>query len=142
MFLIEGGEARLMRQQRNGGAAVLQRAVSGSFLAEASLFTSRYHCDAIAAARVSARLISRPALRNLFESDREFAVAWASHLADEVRSVRLRAEILSLKTVAERLDAWIAVTGALPGKGTWKSVAQDIGTSPEALYREIALRRD
>ena len=141
MFLIETGEARLFRRQRDGGAIVLQRALPGSFLAEASLFTARYHCDATATTQVSARLISRLAMRKLFDNDRAFAAAWASHLADEVRSARLRAEILALKTVAERLGAWIAAKGEFPPKGTWKTVAQEIGTSPESLYREIARRR-
>jgi CRP-like cAMP-binding protein len=141
MFLIESGEALLLRRQRNGGALVLQRALPGSFLAEASLFTASYHCDAMATTRLSARLISRNAMRKLFESDPAFAAAWAGHLADEVRRARLRAEILALKTVAERLDAWAAAQGEFPPKGTWKSVAQEIGTSPEALYREIAQRR-
>lgn len=141
MFLIESGEARLLRWQRNGGAIALQRALPGSFLAEASLFTASYHCDATATTRVSARLISRLAMRKLFENDPAFAAAWASHLADEVRSARLRAEILALRTVAERLDAWVAAQGRFPPKGTWKTVAQEMGTSPEALYREIAQRR-
>jgi CRP-like cAMP-binding protein len=141
MFLIEAGEARLLRRQRDGSALVLQRALPGSFLAEASLFTASYHCDATATTRLSARLISRNAMRKLFESDLAFAAAWASHLAGEVRSARLRSEILALRTVAERLDAWTAATGEFPPKGTWKSVAQEIGTSPEALYREIAQRR-
>jgi CRP-like cAMP-binding protein len=141
MFLIEAGEARLLRRQRDGGAIVLQRALPGSFLAEASLFTANYHCDATATTRISARLISRNAMQKLFESEPAFAAAWASHLAGEVRDARLRAEILALKTVAERLSAWIAAQGEFPPKGTWKTVAQEIGTSPEALYREIAQRR-
>ena len=141
MFLIEAGEARLLRRQRDGGAIVLQQALPGSFLAEASLFTASYHCDATATTRLSARLISRNSMRKLFESDPAFAAAWASHLAGEVRSARLRAEILALKTVAERLNAWTAANGEFPPKGTWKTVAQEIGTSPEALYREIAQRR-
>jgi CRP-like cAMP-binding protein len=141
MLLIETGEARLLRRQREGNTIVLQRALPGSFLAEASLFTASYHCDATATMRVSARLISRPAMRKLFENDPAFAAAWASHLADEVRSARLRAEILALRTVAERLDAWIAAQGKFPPKGTWKIVAQEIGTSSESLYREIARRR-
>ena len=141
MFLIESGEARLLRRQRNGGAIVLQRALPGSFLAEASLFTASYHCDATATTRISARLISRLTMRKFFENDPAFAAAWASHLADEVRRARLRAEILAFKTVAERLAAWIAAKGAFPPKGTWKIVAQEIGTSPVALYREIAQRR-
>ena len=141
MFLIVTGEARLLRRQRDGGAIVLQRALPGSFLAEASLFTASYHCDATATTRVSARLISRLAMRKLFESDPAFAAAWAGHLADEVRGARQRAEILALKTVAERLSAWLAAKGEFPPKGTWKTVAQEIGISPESLYREIARRR-
>ena len=141
MFLIESGEARLIRRQRNGGVVVLQRALAASCLAEASLFKLNYHCDAIAMTRVSARLVSKSAMRKLFERDREFAEAWAHRLADEVQNARLRAEILSYRTVAERFQAWVAATGRIPKKGTWKSVAQDIGTSPEALYREIARRR-
>ena len=141
MILIEAGAARLLRRQRDGGAIVLQRAMPGSILAEASLFTDSYQCDATATTRTLARLISRNAMRKLFESDPAFAAIWASHLADEVRSARLRAEILALKTVAERLNAWTATQGEFPPKGTWKTVALEIGTSPEALYREIAQRR-
>ena len=80
-------------------------------------------------------------MQKLFESDPAFAAAWASHLAGEVRDARLRAEILALKTVAVRLSAWIAARGKFPPKGTWKTVAQEIGISSEALYREIAQRR-
>lgn len=141
MFLIEDGEARLVRRRRDGGAAVLQRAGAGAVLAEASLFTPEYHCDAIAATRVKARSIARAAMNHLFESDMGFAKAWASHLAAEVRKARLRAEILSLRTVAERLDAWLADRGQMPGKGGWKTIAHEIGASPEALYRELARRR-
>ena len=52
------------------------------------------------------------------------------------------AEILSLRTVAERLDARITWRGGeVPPRGTWKTVASELGTSPEALYRELARRR-
>jgi hypothetical protein len=55
----------------------------------------------------------------------------------------LRSEIVSLKTVAQRLDAWIAWNGGRsPKKGEWKFVASQIGITPETLYREIAKRRD
>ena len=68
---------------------------------------------------------------------------WASYLARELQRARLRSEILSLKTVAQRLDAWIGWNGGRPPeKGEWKFVASQIGVSPEALYREIAKRRD
>lgn len=63
-------------------------------------------------------------------------------LGRELQSARLQAEILSLRTVAQRLDAWMAwKEGVFPGKGEWKSLASQLGVSPEALYREIARRR-
>ncbi len=142
MYLIEVGSAQLIRYHRNGSAVVLQRASAGSILAEASLFTSAYHCDAIVTSPVVAHLISKAAMQQLFYSDQDFAKAWATHLASEVRNARLRAEMLTLRTVSERLDSWLADKGQLPEKGNWKAIAQEIGTSPEALYREIARRRE
>ena len=88
------------------------------------------------------RAVARSAVRTLLTVDPGFAEAWALHLANELQATRLRAEILSLRTVAERLDAWIAWNGVgLPPRGTWKTVASEFGTSPEALYRELARRR-
>lgn len=140
MFVIETGSAHLIRYHADGNSLVLQRAEAGAILAEASLFSTAYHCDAIATSKAAVQLISKLAMQQLFFRDRTFAKAWSAHLAAEVRRARLRAEILALKTVAERLDAWCAANGAFPAKGTWKSVAQDIGVSPEAFYREIARR--
>lgn len=140
MFLIETGSAQLIRHHDNGSAIVLQRAGPGAVLAEASLFSSQYHCEAIAVSQVGARVFSRASVQQLFFSNTEFAKAWVQHLGKEVRDARLHAEILTLKTVAARLDSWVADRSRFPKKGTWKSVAREIGVSPEALYREIAQR--
>jgi CRP-like cAMP-binding protein len=141
MFLILSGEARLERLQASGGMAVLQRARAGSFLAEASLFSAHYHCSAVAATDVVAKLVPRRAMRQLFDIDRSFAAQWASHLASEVRQARLRAEILSLKRVSDRIDAWIAHHGLPDGHGALKALALEIAVTPEALYRVMARRR-
>jgi hypothetical protein len=48
---------------------------------------------------------------------------------------------MSLRTVSERFDFWLAWNeGCLPEKGLWKNIAEEIGVSPEALYRELAVR--
>jgi CRP-like cAMP-binding protein len=139
---IVEGEVHLVRLQPGGGWLVLQRARANSVLAEASLFSERYHCDALAVAPTRTRAIGKAAMRAALESDPRFAADWARYLAHEVQKARLRAEILSLRTVAERLDAWIASNdGRAPVKGEWKTVASEIGTSAEALYREAARRR-
>ena len=141
MFQINDGEVRLVRNSKAGGSFILQRAHAGSILAEASLFSTVYHCDAIVGSDTTLKSMSRASLRRKFESDPAFAKAWAIHLASEIRTARQRAEILSLRTIAERLSAWIDTYGKLPQKGDWKQLAQEIGTSPEALYRELAKNR-
>lgn len=142
LHVVQDGEIDLIRHQEGGGAIVLQRAGANDILAEASLFSDRYHCDAIARTPASVRsVLKRPLVRRL-RDDPEFAEAWAAHLAREVQSARFRSEVLSLRTVASRLDAWLAWHGAMPPRGDWKQLAFQIGVSPEALYREIARRRD
>ena len=142
LHLVVAGEAHLVRYRGDGGRLVLQRAIPYSVLAEASVFSERYHCDCVAVMPTRTLVIARSAVRTLLTADPGFAESFAVHLAHELQGTRLRAEILSLRTVAERLDAWITWHGdGLPPRGTWKTVASEIGTSPEALYREIAKRR-
>ncbi|WP_428646566.1 Crp/Fnr family transcriptional regulator [Roseibium sp.] len=141
LFLVTGGEVQLIRHQAGGSAIVLQRAGPGNILAEASTFAACYHCDAIARSNATVRGIARSRFLRHFREEPDFALAWSAQLAREVQATRLRSEILSLRTVAERLDAWIAWHGALPPKGEWNQIALQIAVSPEALYREISTRK-
>lgn len=141
LHVVRGGTVHLVRYQPDGSALILQRARPGSILAEASVYSARYHCDARAETSAITWAISRNDLRRALAENPGLSQAWASHLAHEVQRARLQAEILSLKTVAARLEAWIAWSGAMPAKGQWSLVALEIGVSPEALYREIASRR-
>jgi CRP-like cAMP-binding protein len=126
----------------HGFQLTLQRAGPASVLAEASMFADRYHCDALAAEDSSLLAVPIATARAALESDAALASVLARHLAGEVQRTRSRAEILSIKSAADRIDAWLALNGeALPPKGRWNQVASEIGISPEALYRELALRR-
>ncbi|MGE3626992.1 MAG: Crp/Fnr family transcriptional regulator [Hyphomicrobiales bacterium] len=142
LFVVLEGEVHLVRHQELGGAIILQRAGPGEVLAEAPLFSDRYHCDAVTEKGATVRSTSKRELRKRLRNGPDFAEAWAAHLAREIQNTRLRSEILSLKTVASRLDAWLAWNGELPPKGEWAHLANEIGVSPEALYREIAKRRN
>jgi CRP-like cAMP-binding protein len=141
LFVVKTGEVQLVRHQTAGNPLVLQRAFAGAIVAEASAFAEAYHCDAIAGPDTSVRGISRPRFLELFRTDPNLAEAWAARLAREIQTTRLRSEILALKTVADRLDAWLAWHGSLPPKGEWHQIARQIAVSPEALYRQIASRR-
>lgn len=141
VYIVQSGTIHLVRHQADGSPLILQRARSGAILAEASVYSSRYHCDARAESAALTWAISKSSLRRRLSESLETAEAWAQHLADEVQRARLHAEILSLKTVSARLAAWIGWHGTLPAKGSWSIIAQEIGVSPEAFYREIGRRR-
>lgn len=142
MHFVLTGAVHLVRHQADGSALILQRSGPGSILAEASLYSETYHCDAVVFGRAEVRACAKAGFRRLLANDPTFGDVWAGYLARELQGARLRSEILSLRTVADRLDAWIAWNGGgAPMRGEWKLVAGEIGVSPEALYREIAKRR-
>ncbi|RCS21512.1 Crp/Fnr family transcriptional regulator [Phyllobacterium salinisoli] len=142
LFLVAGGELRLVRALPHGFQLTLQRAGSASVLAEASLFAEQYHCDALAVEESMVLAIPMAKAKTALESDPALAFVLMRHLASEVQRTRTRAEILSLRSVADRIDFWLAFNGeALPPKGRWNQVASEIGISPEALYRELGRRR-
>ncbi len=142
LYLVESGIVHLVRHQPGGNVAVLQRTSSGLVLAEASLFSSVYHCDAVAITELEATSVPTPLIRRALRSNPDFAEDWASYLSHQLQQTRKRAEIANLKTVAARLESWLAWNdGVLPSKGEWKALAEDIGVSPEALYRELSKRR-
>lgn len=142
MFRLDTGEVHLLRRQIGGAEFILQRATAGALIAEASLMSENYHCAAIAI--VASRVTSWPrsSIRQQLAQDSQMATAYAAHLATEVRLARLRAEITSLRRISDRLDAWLIWhDGHLPAKGEWVRVAREINATPEALYRELAKRR-
>ncbi len=141
VFVIDQGLVELIRRQPDGAWIILQRASRGAVLAESSLYSQHYHCDAVAACPSTVFQLPKRAVLERLDEDLQLAREWAAWLAREVRAVRTRCEILSRKTVAERVDGWLLWhENRLPEKGQWKSMALEIGVSPEALYRELAKR--
>ncbi len=141
VHFVSTGSIHLIRHQMDGSPLVLQRARPGNILAEASVHSARYHCDARAVVAASTWAVSRSMFVHLLAGDVDFAQAWMRRLGHEIQRARLQAEIVSLKTVAARVDAWLAWHGTLPAKGEWAALATEISVSPEALYRELARRR-
>ncbi|MCP3968757.1 MAG: Crp/Fnr family transcriptional regulator [Rhodobacteraceae bacterium] len=141
MFLVTGGKVGLIRHTRSGTPIVLQLAVAGQVLAEASAYSERYHCNAVATAPAELVAVGRARFLRRLGADPRASEHWAASLAHSVQSARIRAEIRTLRTVAERLDAWLGKERALPPRGQWQDLAHELGVTPEALYRELARRR-
>ncbi len=141
-YRVLDGEVHLLRRQPDGAAFILQRAHAGDVLAEASVGTPVFHCGAEAVTRAQLAVWPAARVRRLIETDQGAAAGYSRHLARQLRAARMRAEILSLRRVAERLDAWLAWhDGVLPETGQMAALARDLNVSAEALYREMARRR-
>jgi CRP/FNR family transcriptional regulator, dissimilatory nitrate respiration regulator len=138
VHFVRHGSIHLVRHQEGGAALILQRARAGAILAEASVYSDRYHCDARAETDAVTWAVTRKDVRHRLVAAPEFSEFWARYLAHEVQRARLHSEILALKTVAARLRAWVVCNGPLPEKGRWRGIADEIGVSAEALYRELA----
>ena len=141
MFLVTSGQIHLCRHTVHGVEMVLQRAMPGMVVAEASAYSDSYHCDAIAATGCILLTLPKPVFLSAMASDPDLAATWAATLAHGVQAARFKSEIRSLPRVADRLDAWLGEGNQLPEKGHWQDVANELGISREALYRELARRR-
>lgn len=140
MHFVAAGEVTMSRCDRDGRCLILQRA-SDSFLAEASLHSARYHCDAQAVGRALLWSFPLRALRQAIDDDPATRWAWIAMLGAEIRRQRAQGERLALKTVRARL-LHLLVTQGDDGRvrvpGSRKNLAAQLGVSHEALYRTIA----
>ena len=141
VFQVTSGAIVLRRVTIDGAELTLQDAQKGDVLAEASLYSPAYHCDAVARQNATIRSAPVTAVLARLRSSADLAELWAAHLAQSVQMARTRSEIRTLKTVSARFDAWLDLGGQPPSKGKIQEVAAEIGVSREALYRELAKRK-
>jgi len=90
LFLVAAGEIRLIRMLPHGSELTLQRARAGAVLAEASLFASRYHCDATAGENSVLHVVPVQRTKAALREDSALANALARHLAQELRRTRTK----------------------------------------------------
>ena len=140
MFFVINGEVTLERLSQQGDPVVLQRTRHG-FVSEASLQSSKYHCDARVVANTEIIQIPLQDLADALNIDTAFAGRWISMLNQEVKRLRLQSERLSMKSVKDRVLHLIHTEGK---NGKYqvntglKSLASELGVTHEALYRTLA----
>lgn len=141
IFMVRSGRVHLQRHTTHGAMMVLQNAAPGVVVAEASAYSSRYHCDAVAVQESVVAGLPKACFLSALADDPALAASWSALLAHSVQMARLRSEIRSLPRVADRLDVWLGEGNSLPKKGRWQNVAAELGVTREALYRELSRRR-
>lgn len=147
LFYVRKGAVRLVRTMENGARAVMHVARAEQWVAEASLFSDKYHCDAFADEPTTLVSLSKTSLVEHFERDGKSAVEFARMLASQLRSLRQMHEIVRARRADDRILAWLELRAvgkppALTLDCTWTQVADELALTREALYRALArLRR-
>jgi CRP/FNR family transcriptional regulator, dissimilatory nitrate respiration regulator len=132
-----------VRTDRSGREAVIQAASAGDILAEASLFSSTYHCDAIATTAAIVRLYPKAILLAELRRDSKITLAFAAMLAHQIMTLRTRLERRNIHSARDRVKHFLAVNVGADGRtvalsGTIKELAADLGLTHEVLYRTLA----
>ena len=143
LYEVVAGRVRLARVDRAGHEIVLHVARAGETVAEASLFSASYHCDAIASTDAVVRLYPKPAVLAALAHDRKAAQAFTATLARQVMALRTRIEQRNIRSARERLRHFLMLNAGADGRsvalaGTLKDLAAELGLTHEALYRTLA----
>ena len=144
LYEVLAGRVRLTRVDRSGHEIILYVAGAGETIAEASLFSPAYHCDAIAGSdALSAEVYPKAAVLAAFAKDRKAAQAFTATLAQQVMGLRTRLEQRNIRSARERVRHFLALDAGADGRsvelrGTVKDLAEEIGLTHEALYRTLA----
>ena len=140
---VVSGRVRLTRVDRSGHEIVLHVAGPGETLAEASLFSASYHCDAIASTNATVRVYPKREMLAAFERDPRAMRAFSAMLARQVMSLRTRIEQRNIRSARERVRHYLVLNAGADGRtvelgGTLKDMAAELGLTHEVLYRTLA----
>lgn len=133
LYIVLNGRVHLERVGPNGERLVIHRAMAGTSFAEASIFSERYHCDALVIEAGEFVRIDKAAVLTAF-ADVEFACAYGRQAARQIQAQRQLLEIVGIRSAEERVLAGL-VAGLLDGQVI--DFAALLHLSHEATYRAL-----
>ena len=138
LVFLHSGRIILKRYTASGDEVVLHRARSGQTIAEASLFSDIYHCDAHAQTICDYTLISKGAVLTAMKVDSDFSCALNMKFAQQIQESRRLVEITRIKNAKQRVLEALKIEFSKGDEVDWKAFAAEINLSHEAVYRALA----
>lgn len=141
LFFIVSGKTKMVRTLESGQEIALQRARAGSFLAEASLFADRHHCDALCESDVTCIVYEKMQVLEALKTP-EIAEIFLKIYAQSIRDLRSQIELRNIKRADHRLFAYLISLnedelGWRDPHMRWKEVSKTLGLTHEAIYRAL-----
>lgn len=100
MIRVNFGAVALRRVTEQGTVLTLHVARRGEVLAEASLHSAHYHCEAAAREASEVALLPTHEFRDALRRDDDLVEIWVRILSRTVQETRMRAEIRTIRTVS------------------------------------------
>lgn len=143
LFEVVEGRIKLVRIAPSGRETILYAASAGDILAEASIFSPTYHCDAVAATHSVVRLYPKEPLFAAFRENPMAAQAFTGMLAREIMRLRTRLELRNIRSARDRLHAYLLLrreddSSSVILREPLIQVAAEIGLAHETVYRTLA----
>jgi CRP-like cAMP-binding protein len=143
IFAVETGRLRLVRRTVDDHLVILHTASAGEVFAEAALFATSYHCDAIAVQPSRVRIYPKAKLLTAMRAEPALLEGFAASLARQLQALRTRLEMRNIRSAQSRVLHYLALIAGPDGRtitldGPLQDIAGDLGMSREALYRALA----
>jgi CRP-like cAMP-binding protein len=114
-YQVITGRVRLARVDRSGRETVLYTAGSGDLIAEALLFSSAYHCDAIAGVSTRVRLYPKESVLAEFRRNPDAANTFMARLARQLMDLRTSVELGNIHSGRDRVRHYLALRAGSDG---------------------------
>lgn len=142
IFQLESGVVRLERSTYDGRRIILHTALAGQFFAEASLFSEKYHCNAVAAEPSLVRCYSKAAILHMIEEDPGTAKWLTALMARQLQVLRHRLELRTVRSARDRLLLLLEMQadndGTIRLSRQIQDLAFELGLSREVVYRTLS----
>ncbi|MDB5761006.1 MAG: transcriptional regulator, Crp/Fnr family, partial [Herminiimonas sp.] len=142
IFRLVTGRIRLIRVTPGGTEVPMHTVRPGELFAEASIFSARYHCDAIVLRDCEVLVYPKAELMRQLKAGKDDLWKFTADLAQRVQGLRTRLEVRQIRSAPERVLQSLRLQcnsfGAWKPDGTLKQFAEEIGLTHEALYRALA----
>lgn len=143
IFVVEAGRLRLVRQTIDNRKVAIHTARAGDLFAEAALFSSAYHCDAVADIASRVRSFPKRLVLAAVRADTKLAERFMAAFAREIQVLRSRLEQRNIRSARDRVIHYLALAAGPEDRtvrltGTLMDLAAEIGLTHEALYRTLA----
>jgi CRP/FNR family transcriptional regulator, dissimilatory nitrate respiration regulator len=146
IFRVARGRLRLERLTLDGRRVILHTARTGELFAEASLFASTYHCNAMALTDREVEVLPKGGVLAALGPAGEPG-GLVETLTRQLQAARTRLELRNVRLARDRILLWLDLQAGTDRvatvEGELQDVAAELGLTREAFYRTLAsLDRD